>query len=236
MHSGSIAGMPEREDMDMKKIAAIAALAALLVVLLLAIFAFGGKEEPVPETVATTGETTIPTTEATIPGLEDSIFEDEPEETTKATQAAEETKPTQPKPTEPKPTQPKPTEPKPTQPKPTEPEPIDPQPDTPKPNVPKPTEPKPTEPKPTEPKPTEPKPTEPEPTESKPTDGDAVAEFEWFQNLSPSEQQKYMESFDSIDAFFTWYNAAREAYEKDNQVIEVDGGAIDIGAIIESKG
>ena len=44
-----------------------------------------------------------------------------------------------------------------------------------------------------------------------------------------------MESFDSIDAFFEWYNAAKEQHEKENPPIEVDGGAIDLDQIINGK-
>lgn len=191
----------------MKKKVTIVALAVLLAIFLITLISFMGKgteeksaTEPTTEPVATTEEpTTEATEEVTIPGLEDSIFEDEPEETTEAT--AETTVPnaTQPKPTEPKATEPKPTEPKAT-----------------------------------EPKPTEPKPTEPAPTESRPSDS-GLTEYEKFQNLSPAEQQEYMESFSDIEAFFTWYNSAKEEYEKANPPIEVDGGTIDIGAIIEGK-
>ena len=56
--------------------------------------------------------------------------------------------------------------------------------------------------------------------------------YEKFQSLSPSEQQAFMNSFESIDAFFVWYNAAKEKYEAENPDIEVNGGSIDLGGIV----
>lgn len=97
-------------------------------------------------------------------------------------------------------------------------------------------------PQPTDPKPTEPtKPTETtdptegtKPAEDESSDGN-LTEYEQFQNMSPEQQQAYMESFESIEAFFEWLNEAKEAYEKANPPIEVGSGIIDIGAIIEGK-
>ncbi len=66
------------------------------------------------------------------------------------------------------------------------------------------------------------------------SEGDLM-EYEVFQNLSALEQQEYMESFSDIDDFFEWYNMAKEEYEKANSAINVDGGTIDIGEIIEDK-
>lgn len=94
----------------------------------------------------------------------------------------------------------------------------------------------PKDPKPTEPKPTTPKPTEPtKPTEGDPSD-DYVTEYERFLEMSPSEQEEYVDSFPSLDAFFDWYNAAKEAYEQANPPIDAGDGNIDIGDIIEGKG
>lgn len=218
----------------MKKKVTIAALAVVLVILLIALIAFtGGKTEEVPAvetTAATEQETTAATVEVTVPGVEDSIFDDEPaetestastEETTaqKQSSSTDNTKATEPKATEPKATEPKATEPKATEPKATEP--------------------KATEPKATEPKATEP--SEPDETidatqsvEKVPSDS-SLMEYKKFQNLSPSEQQKYVESFSSIEAFFSWYNAAKEEYENANPAIEVGSGTVDIGAIIEGN-
>lgn len=195
----------------MKKKVIIVALAVLLTILmieLIALIAFAGnesEEKPATEPVATTEavsteapeamttEAAEATTEAaeeeTNPALEDSVFDDEPEKPTEATEKENQNqntgsaKPTKPKPTEPKPTQPKPTEP------------------------------------------------------SDPVDSDSdLTEYERFQNMSPSEQQAYMDSFPSIEAFFEWYNAAKAAYEAANPPIEVGDETIDIGDIIEGKG
>lgn len=241
----------------MKKIVVIAALAVLVVVLPIVMFAFGGsREENVPETETAvtnveTGsdtetdvsaeETIIPSTEPMLPGLEDSIFDDEDEETIEATEPAEATPPQKQDGNSIKPTEPKPVESKPTESKPIEPEPNDPRPTEPKPNDPEPNNPNPSNPRPTEPEPNDP---ESDTPESDAPESDAPEseipsvdemDYEKFQNLTPSEQQSFVESFDSMDEFFDWYNAAREAYEQDNAPIEVDG-PIDIGAIIEGEG
>lgn len=47
--------------------------------------------------------------------------------------------------------------------------------------------------------------------------------------MSAQEQNDYMNSFDSIDAFFAWYNQAKAEYEASNPPIDVDGGSFDLG-------
>ena len=49
-----------------------------------------------------------------------------------------------------------------------------------------------------------------------------------FTALTPEEQRLYQESFNDLDAFFEWYNAAKEQYEKENPPIDIDG-PIDLG-------
>lgn len=198
----------ERIPMMKKRI-----LAVLLVILVLAMAGCGRKkvEETTPMTdPVTTVESTVAETKD-IP-LEDNIFDDDPEETTEATEATEETESqdqnsdSSVEPTEAA----QPTDPKPTTPKPTEPT------------------------KPTKPTETT-DPTEgTKPAEDESSDGN-LTEYEQFQNMSPEQQQAYMESFESIEAFFEWLNEAKEAYEKANPPIEVGSGTIDIGAIIEGK-
>lgn len=95
-----------------------------------------------------------------------------------------------------------------------------------------------TEPKKPETKPTAP-PTEPAEVPGETEGGSAgavVTDYESFLAMSPEEQQKYVESFESIDQFFAWYNAAKEEYEAANPPIDVGDGNIDIGDIIEGKG
>lgn len=136
-------------------------------------------------TEATEDAATEPAETATVPGLEDSIFDNEPE---------------------------KPTDP--------------------------------TEPKATEPKATEPRETEPstDPT-AKPTDpaGDTpsageLTEYERFMNMSPAEQQEFIESFPSLDDFFAWFEAAKKAHEEANPPIDVGDGSIDMGDIMGDEG
>ena len=97
---------------------------------------------------------------------------------------------------------------------------------------------KPVKPKPTEPKPTTTKPTIPSTETSVPEESPSevdLMDYEKFLNMTSAEQQKYVESFSDIDAFFAWYNAAKEAYEKENPPISIGNGEINIGDIIESK-
>ncbi len=52
--------------------------------------------------------------------------------------------------------------------------------------------------------------------------------YEAFIALTPEEQRLYQESFNDLDAFFEWYTAAKEKYEKENPPIDIDG-PIDLG-------
>lgn len=52
--------------------------------------------------------------------------------------------------------------------------------------------------------------------------------YEDFIALTPEEQRLYQESFNDLDAFFAWYTAAKEKYEKENPPIDIDG-PIDLG-------
>ena len=54
--------------------------------------------------------------------------------------------------------------------------------------------------------------------------------YEAFTALTPAEQRLYQESFPNLDAFFEWYSAAKEKYEKENPPIDIDG-PIDLGKI-----
>lgn len=53
--------------------------------------------------------------------------------------------------------------------------------------------------------------------------------------MDGTEQEKYMNSFGDIDAFFNWYNDAKETYEKENPSIEIGNGPIDMEEIINGK-
>lgn len=69
-----------------------------------------------------------------------------------------------------------------------------------------------------------------------PTDAAKLTEFEWYNALSGEEQMAYMESFDSMAAFFDWYNAAKAEYEQLHPSIEIGNGEIDIGDLIGGNG
>lgn len=60
--------------------------------------------------------------------------------------------------------------------------------------------------------------------------------YEAFINMTADEQLAYIESFESDDAFFDWYNAAKSAYDNANSGTELDGGTIDLGDIIGGNG
>lgn len=93
--------------------------------------------------------------------------------------------------------------------------------------------------------PSEPEETESEPVPSVPVESepevtapevidpeDGEMTYRKFHDMTPSQQQAYVESFESLDAFFLWYSAAQEQYEKENPPIIIDGnGQIDLGAI-----
>ncbi len=73
--------------------------------------------------------------------------------------------------------------------------------------------------------------TPPQQSDTGTSDSDAM-DYETFQNMSPSKQQEYMATFDDIDAFFDWYYAEKERYEAENPAIEIDGGSVNLGDII----
>lgn len=55
-----------------------------------------------------------------------------------------------------------------------------------------------------------------------------------YHNLSADEQKAFINTFDSIDAFFEWYSAARKAYE--DSLIKIDGTTpIDAGEILDNN-
>ena len=57
--------------------------------------------------------------------------------------------------------------------------------------------------------------------------------FSKFLEMSPSEQQAYMESYGDIEAFLTWYRLAEEEYKAEHKEIEIGGdGIIDIGGYL----
>lgn len=50
--------------------------------------------------------------------------------------------------------------------------------------------------------------------------------------MSGEEQQEFFESFDSVEAFFEWYNEAKAKYEAEHPSIEIGGdGKVDAGGL-----
>ena len=90
------------------------------------------------------------------------------------------------------------------------------------------------EPEPT-PEPTpDPEPEVPGGTEEPADDGKMT--YEKYIGLNGFEQQAFMETFDSIPAFFEWYNTAKAEYEANREIIEIGGdGTIDLGDIINRQ-
>lgn len=80
--------------------------------------------------------------------------------------------------------------------------------------------------------PTDPvKPTEEEApvTPSSPALSSAAQEYANYCAMSSEEQYAYYKKFASADAFMSWYNAAKAAYEKENPAIVLEpGAAIDL--------
>ena len=60
------------------------------------------------------------------------------------------------------------------------------------------------------------------PTPSTPS-GAVSIDYETFKAMTGAEKKAYQESFETIDAFFEWYNAALDAYKKANPPTEIDG-------------
>lgn len=87
-----------------------------------------------------------------------------------------------------------------------------------------------------EPEPTQPPQTEPvatEPAETEPVQiPEGEIDYEAFVAMDPALQRMYMESFESMDAFFAWYNAAKEAYEQAHPSIDVGDGVIDLEDLV----
>lgn len=56
--------------------------------------------------------------------------------------------------------------------------------------------------------------------------------YKEYVKLTPAQQDAYIKSFESIKAFFDWYEKAKEEYEKNNPPIDVGDGNIDLEGIL----
>ena len=61
-------------------------------------------------------------------------------------------------------------------------------------------------------------------------------QYEWYQAMTGEQQVAFAKTFDSLADFFDWYNAAKEAYEKENPGVEIGDGNIDLGEIAGGNG
>lgn len=53
-----------------------------------------------------------------------------------------------------------------------------------------------------------------------------LTEYEIYLSMSGEEQQNYMQSFDSVEAFFNWHTAAKEEYENTRKDVEITGDEV----------
>ena len=58
--------------------------------------------------------------------------------------------------------------------------------------------------------------------------GPTQCTYEEFAAMTPLQQQSVMESYESIEAFFAWYDEAKKAYEEAHPPIEVGNGNINL--------
>ena len=95
------------------------------------------------------------------------------------------------------------------------------------------TEPGTTEPETTEPETTEPGTTGPEDTTpvTPPDEEQITLTFEEYLAMSVEEQEAFVESFESLEDFIAWWNAAKAAQEKEDNTITGDPN-VDLGDLI----
>ena len=53
-----------------------------------------------------------------------------------------------------------------------------------------------------------------------------TTEYERYTAMSGEEQQAFVDSFGSMEAFFEWYNTAKEEYEASKKDVEISGDEI----------
>lgn len=60
--------------------------------------------------------------------------------------------------------------------------------------------------------------------------------YEAYLALSAAERQAYVESFPSMEEAMLWYESAKKAYEESQENIEITGGNVDLGDILDGMG
>lgn len=72
---------------------------------------------------------------------------------------------------------------------------------------------------------------------TQPSSGEnSTMDYKTFQAMTGAEQRAFQDTFESLDAFFEWYNAAKETYEKENPPIDVGDGVIDMEDLVGGNG
>jgi len=65
---------------------------------------------------------------------------------------------------------------------------------------------------------------------------DKELSYEQYNAMTGAQQQAFFESFSNVEAFFEWYNAAKQEYDEANKDIVIGGDAtIDMGDILNGK-
>lgn len=60
--------------------------------------------------------------------------------------------------------------------------------------------------------------------------------YSQYQAMSATEQQAWFDSFDSVEAFFAWYNEAKAVHDANDDSIIIDGNTnIDMGEIAKKQ-
>jgi len=70
---------------------------------------------------------------------------------------------------------------------------------------------------------------------TKPGNPSGPMDYEKYTSLSAEDQSAYRATFDSISAFFEWYNAAKADYDAKNPGIDVGSGTIDLEEIMNGS-
>ncbi len=59
--------------------------------------------------------------------------------------------------------------------------------------------------------------------------------YEEYHAMTAETQKAFFEKFESVEAFFDWYKDAKAKYEKENAAIEIGGGEINLGDVMNGK-
>jgi hypothetical protein len=65
---------------------------------------------------------------------------------------------------------------------------------------------------------------------------DLATQYERYLEMSASEQEAFIKSFDSVVDFVMWYNRAKDEYDRLHPDIEIGDGVIDGSDILDQLG